>query len=223
MKAVRRSLGTNLVSALGPWFLRRLSSTWKVEIEGLEHFAAARAGQTGLLVALWHGHLLPAMAEHRNRGFWALVSQSEDGELIAKILKRFGYHVIHGSSSRGGAGALRPMLATLEQGSMLVITPDGPRGPRHSLTNSLAWMASMSGFAILPIGVGVDRAWRLKSWDRFTVPKFGARVGLVWGAPIRVAPDAAAARIEAATEEVRQALFAAERRAFELVGGTPDW
>ena len=223
MKRWRRRIGARLLAWCGPFLVRRLSSTWKTRIEGLENFEAARAGNRGILIAIWHGQMLPPMSEHQGRDFCVLVSHSADGDLMAQLLRKFGYRTVRGSSHRGASNALRSLLDELEEGSIVVITPDGPRGPRHSIKRSLAWLARESRFAIVPIGVGFDRAWHLRSWDRFCVPKPRARVGLVWGTPIRVASDADDAAIEAATEAVRQEVFAAERRAFEIAGGTPDW
>src|SRR5262249_27913588 len=135
----------------------------------------------------------------------------------------FRYKVIRGSSSRGGARALREMLGVLASGAVLIITPDGPRGPRHSMNPGLAWMARATGYPIVPVGFGVDRAWRMKSWDHFTVPKPGARIALVYGEPVSVARDATSADMEAATRAIHDSLIAAEREGFAHLCQPIDW
>src|SRR6185295_10056267 len=84
------------------------------------------------IACCWHGRMLPAIALHAHRGLTVLVSPSDDGDLVVPILRRRGYRVIRGSTNRQGARALQEMLAQLSEGGGLVLTPDGPRGPRHS-------------------------------------------------------------------------------------------
>lgn len=220
---MRRALGLRLVGWLGPFTLRRLRASWKTERLEAQHWDAVGGGKQGVLLALWHGRMVCGMADHEQRSFTVLVSQSRDGDISEKLLKRFGYRVIRGSSSRGGASAARAMLGALEDGAVLVITPDGPRGPRHSTNPGLAWLARETGFPVLPMGFACDEAWRLSSWDRFTIPKYGARVVLTYGAPVRVAKDASDAELERATRTIRERLIAAEERGFRQLSKEPDW
>lgn len=174
-------------------------------------------------MALWHGRMLLGLAHHGSRDWFALVSHSQDGDLTQTLLERFGYRVIRGSSSRGGARALREMLTVLDDGAVLVITPDGPRGPRHSISQGLAWMARTTGYPIVPVGFACDRAWRMRSWDRFTIPKPWARVVMVYGEPIRVERSDDKAGLAAANDSVRDALLSAEERGFEHLRVGRDW
>lgn len=167
--------------------------------------------------------MLFGLAHHGSRNWWVLVSASQDGDISQALLRRFGYRVIRGSSSRGGVRAVREMLAVLDDGAVLVITPDGPRGPQHSINQGLAWMARVTGYPIVPVGFACDRAWRLKSWDRFTIPKPWSRVVMVYGAPIHVEDRGSEEGLTAASASVRQALFEAETRAFEQLGQEQDW
>lgn len=222
-KNLRRSLGLRVVGWLGPFALRRLRRSWKTERLHPERWESVGAGERGVLLALWHGRMVCGMADHSDRAYTVLVSQSRDGDISEKLLRRFGYRVIRGSSSRGGASAARAMLGELEQGGVLVITPDGPRGPRHSTNPGLAWMARETGFPVLPLGFACDKAWRLSSWDRFTIPGFGARVVLSYGEPVRVAADADAVSLERATREIRERLIEAETLGFRHLAEEPDW
>lgn len=188
---------------------------------GTEHLPAAGSG--GHFMALWHGRMVVALPHHAGRDWHVLVSPSQDGDISEALLKGFGCRVIRGSSSRGGARALREMLRVLRGGSVLIVTPDGPRGPRHSMNPGLAWMARATGFAVVPCGFVCDRAWRARSWDRFTVPKPRARVALVYGAPVRIERSASVEDLDAATERIRAGMMRAEQRGFDHLQEPPDW
>ena len=118
---------------------------------------------------------------------------------------------------------MREMAGSLGRGQSVVITPDGPRGPRHGMNIGLAWLARETGLPIVCLGVGCDRGWRLKSWDRFLVPKPFARIAVTYGAPIVVRSDAGEADLVRATEDVRRTLLAIEERAFAAVGAEKDF
>ena len=224
LRDLRRAATERLSFWLAPPLLRRLAASWDVTVLDEANLRAARAGGRGHFMALWHGRMLLGLAYHASAGEWTvLVSRSADGDVTERTLEAFRYHVIRGSSSRGGARALREMLGVLEAGRNLVITPDGPRGPRHSMSPGLAWMARATGCAIVPCGFVCDRAWRLNSWDRFTIPKLGARVVLAYGEPVRVERDASQQELEAAGVLVRERILDAERRGFALLATEPDW
>lgn len=223
LRHVRRRVSRRLVMWFGPFLLRRLSRTWKVTILGAENLEAARGKGGGRLLAMWHGRMLLGLAHYGNQEWHVLVSGSQDGDISHALLEGFRYRVIRGSTSRGGARALREMLAVLERGAELVITPDGPRGPRHSMNPGLAWMARATGYAVLPCGFACDRGWYAKSWDRFTLPKPGAQVAIVFADPVRVVRAASPADLEAATESIRAGMMRAEQLAFDHLQKEPDW
>ena len=207
---------------MAPSVLRALSASWRVERLGYENLERAWS-TTGLLIAIWHGRMLAALPLHQKLGAQVLVSPSDDGALVQTMLKRFHCHVIRGSTSKQGTRALREMRAHLGQGQTVVITPDGPRGPRHSMNTGLAWLASETGLPILCLGVAADRAWRLRSWDRFMIPKPRARMVFTYSEPAKVAPDAGEEELDRVTEWIRTTLLHDEARAFERLGVERDW
>ena len=130
----------------------------------------------GSLFALWHGRMLVGIPSQTQLRMSVLVSPSRDGSIMDPILNSFSYSDrFAGSTSRGGARALRELLNRLRAGGRIVITPDGPRGPMHSMNEGLAWMARATGFPVLPVGLACDRHWSMSSWDRFTIPKWRAK------------------------------------------------
>lgn len=219
----RRRVGSWLLELLAPLLLRLLACTWRVQRLG-DAGQALQRSDAPWLVAMWHGRMLTLMPlrGHCGRGIGVLVSPSDDGGLAQRALRRFRYRIVRGSLSRGGARALREMHELVAAGGQLVVTPDGPRGPRHGMNVGIAWLARSSGAPILPVGVAVDRAWRLRSWDRFTIPKPFARLCVVYGDPVAVPADASDADLEGIAATVRTRLLAQEREAFARLGATDD-
>jgi lysophospholipid acyltransferase (LPLAT)-like uncharacterized protein len=139
--------------------------------------------------AFWHRSLLACAYRFRDLDIAILISSSFDGELIARTVELLGFKAIRGSSSRGGAAGLRNMQLAYTAGHRCAITADGPRGPvfrakpgTAQLANSVGWS---SGGELRGTWVGCfyalpERAWELKSWDRFLIPKPFSRVVLTW-------------------------------------------
>jgi len=143
--------------------------------------------QNRFLYAFWHEGLLAPIATRPK--IRVLISQHTDGEFIAQICRRLGIGVIRGSTARGGCQALLGMIRNNDDNTHLGITPDGPRGPRRSLKPGVVMIASQSGLAIVPAGIGFVRAWRFTSWDRFALPCPGSTMVGVVGEPIYVPRD----------------------------------
>ena len=216
--------------ALGAWFMRHLGAalfrlsakTWRVEVSGSENMEAAKGDNGGHFMALWHGKMLVGLPHHFGPKYQVLVSPSADGDISEHLLKSFHYRVIRGSSSRGGARALRQMLQALGNGDVLVITPDGPRGPTHSMNPGLAWMARATSHGVVPCGFAADKKWRANSWDRLNIPKPGSRVAIHYEPPVFVPRDATEEDQAAATELIRERMLAAEAHAARALGLEPD-
>lgn len=138
------------------------------------------------LWALWHETILMSVWHHRDQDVHVMISASRDGELISTIARFFGYSPVRGSSSRGGKEATREMLAHLQEGKRCAITPDGPRGPRRELKMGVVNLARLTGCPVVAFGFAAEHCWRLKSWDRFIVPKPFSRAVFVYGEPVRV-------------------------------------
>ncbi len=222
MRRVRRRVGAWLLPRVAPRLVRALARSWKIEVLGREQWDAAFA-RPGTLLTMWHGRMVLGLPEGANKGLSVLVSPSGDGQLVVPMLASFGYSWIMGSSNKNPARAVREMLERLQSGGRVVITPDGPRGPRHATNPGAAWMARATGFPILPVGLVTDRAWRLNSWDRFTIPKRGARVLVTYAEPIDVAPDTSDEDLARVTETMKTRMLAAEEAGFRRLGVEPGW
>lgn len=184
---------------VGAWILRLLATTWRVRTVNGEPLDEARRTGQPVLFALWHGELLPLLWHQRGRGVAVVISEHRDGEIIARIAESLGYRTVRGSSSKGASRALLGLTRAIEQGADGAITPDGPRGPAHVFASGAAVAAQRTGVPIVPIRASASRAWRLRSWDRFLIPKPFARVTVTIGPLTRViaeSPRAAAAQSE---------------------------
>ena len=175
-----------LIVAVGAPFVRLLGATWRVRVVGRDGLDAIRREKRAYVLSCWHGELLAAVWAHRGQGMVPLISEHRDGEIIARICERLGYGTIRGSSTRGGARALLGLVRTLEQGTDVAVTPDGPRGPVERYAPGALVAARKAGAPIVAIRVRASRAWRLRSWDRFLIPKPFARVVLAYSAPAYV-------------------------------------
>jgi lysophospholipid acyltransferase (LPLAT)-like uncharacterized protein len=166
---------------LGAAVIRVLASTWRFRVTNGAVLGEVHARGQRVLYTLWHGELLPLLWLHRNEGVAVVISEHRDGEIVARIAQTLGYATIRGSSSRGGSRALIGLMRELESGRDAAVTPDGPRGPARVFAPGAAIAAQRTGAAIIPTRASASRAWRLKSWDRFLVPKPFARVDVVYG------------------------------------------
>ncbi len=152
------------------------------------YFERRRKGESvRCLYAIWHESLWHIAYAFRRQGLHALVSQHSDGEIIARTLQRFGFNLVRGSSTRGGARALLELARIASQTSDdIVVTVDGPKGPAREVKEGLLYVASRSGLPIVPVAVVASRAWRERSWDRLVIGKPFARVVISQGEEIRV-------------------------------------
>ena len=140
------------------------------------------------LYIFWHEYIpLPIyLRSHCNISI--LLSQHRDAEMLSHATSLLGFDFVRGSSTRGGAAAIRQLLQN-SRNMHLAITPDGPRGPRRQLAPGAIFLASKLGLPLIPMGFGYDRPWRLNSWDRFAFPRPFSRSRAVISHDIHVPPD----------------------------------
>jgi lysophospholipid acyltransferase (LPLAT)-like uncharacterized protein len=124
-----------------------------------------------IIATFWHRCVFPATYVWRNCDFRVMTSRSFDGEYIARIIEKFGFVPVRGSSSRGGARALMEMKREIEQGWSVVFTIDGPRGPIYVAKPGPVWLSRATGVPVVPFFIALENPWVLKTWDRFMIPK----------------------------------------------------
>jgi lysophospholipid acyltransferase (LPLAT)-like uncharacterized protein len=204
---VPRALADTLAPVLGALAVRALR--WTLAIRRDER-AVAPSWKAGapVIYAAWHGRILLLPLLYGWRRPCVLASRSRDGELVARFVRRFGLDAVRGSSTRGGARALRLLARSLEQGRDVAMVPDGPTGPAERAKPGIVALARLTGAAIVPVAVGASSEWRVGSWDAFRIPRPFARCVVRFGAPIYVERRADRQREEAARRELESALQA---------------
>ncbi len=136
-----------------------------------------------VIYVFWHEFIMPLISRWGWCDLTLLVSQHRDAEWLNQVAGRMGFQMARGSSTRGGPAAIR-RLTQLGNQSSLVITPDGPRGPRRQMAPGAVYLASQLEMPIIPIGVGLSRAHRLNTWDKFAIPLPTSRVRVIFGPKI---------------------------------------
>jgi len=189
-------------------------------MDGEEHMMPHVEGRAAV-AAFWHERLpmmpmlwLKARRMNPAQRIHVLVSRHRDGRFIGAVLRRFAVRAVFGSSRRGGAASMRTALPLLARGEHLVITPDGPRGPRRVAAAGVAQIAALSGAPVLPCAAQTVPRRVLRSWDRMVVPLPFGRGVLVCLPAISVPRDG----WQAALPEIQAALTAAADRADLLCG-----
>jgi hypothetical protein len=138
--------------------------------------------------AFWHRCLLACAWRFRNHGVTILISRSFDGELIARTVERLGFVAIRGSSSRDGTAGLRNLYRAYLDGHYCAITADGPRGPAMVAKPGVIQLAKLANTTVGAFYVHPERAWQLRSWDRFLIPKPFSRVTVAWSRQVPAEP-----------------------------------
>lgn len=155
------------------------------------------------IYCFWHRAVIPSAYHFRNMQIGIMISRSFDGEVIARIVEKFGFRPVRGSSSRGGAGALIGMRQELERGHPAVFTADGPRGPIYVAKPGAVLLARNTGYKICCFHVAVERAWILKSWDQMIIPKPFSRASFYITSPIAVPPEVSNEELEIWRQKVQ--------------------
>jgi lysophospholipid acyltransferase (LPLAT)-like uncharacterized protein len=219
MKSILRSRQAQamLPAVLGGYLGFALRTT-RWTLDGHEHFRPHGAGAPAVF-AFWHEFLplMPALSMIARRlpfykptPIHTLVSQHRDGRVIGAVVRRFGIVPVLGSSTRGGAAALRTLLALLKQGDKIGITPDGPQGPARQAAAGVAQLAALSGVPVLPCAARTSRYIRLNTWDRMPVPLPFGRGVMVCGPAIQVDRNGWKDAVPAITDALNQAAARAE-------------
>ena len=140
------------------------------------------------IYVFWHEYLLLPIHMRGHCHLAMLISKHRDAELLARAARHLGFSCVRGSTNRGGVGALREMVRQ-GRNMNLVITPDGPRGPRRVMAQGAIYLASRLNLPLVTMGFGFDRPWRARSWDRFALPKPFSRARAVVGPALPIPAD----------------------------------
>lgn len=199
--SVGKRVGRRVALALVPVFYKIITkllfSTCRVELNGIDILEDLERRKQPYIAAFWHYGIFYIRELGRDRPLTAMVSASEDGEYIARLLESSGFETVRGSSNRGGIGALKKLIAAVrERGRTAVIVADGSQGPPLTAQAGAVLLAGKTGAPIVPLGWGADRYIAFRSWDRTVLPKPFARISVKVGEPLTVPAGLKAAGIE---------------------------
>lgn len=160
----------NLLPPVGAGLIRLLGRTMTLTTQGEAQVDALHRGKQPIILAFWHAQQLMIPLGYRGAGTHILISQHQDGEIIARIIRRFGHRAVRGSSTRGGAGALRELIRLGRSGTDLVVTPDGPKGPKQVAKLGVIQLARATGLPIVPLAFSCSKKNSsragIASWSR---------------------------------------------------------
>jgi lysophospholipid acyltransferase (LPLAT)-like uncharacterized protein len=202
---LRQRILLRIIIAAGYGFIRLIGPTLRVCISR-EEGAQQTEGQRPLILNFWHACIIPATYLFRDFGIRVMSSNSYDGEYMGRIIHRFGFVAVKGSSSRNAVRALLGLRRALQQGWTVAFSIDGPRGPRHKVKPGPVALARSSGVPLTMYHMAVDRAWVLNTWDRLIIPKPFSRVLMRFGTLIPVPNEASDEDLERYQQQLQDAL-----------------
>ena len=195
---LRQRILLRIIIAAGYGFIRLIGPTLRVCISR-EEGAQQTEGQRPLILNFWHACIIPATYLFRDFGIRVMSSNSYDGEYMGRIIHRFGFVAVKGSSSRNAVRALQESWS-------VAFSIDGPRGPRYKVKPGPVALARSSTVAMSAFHIAVESAWVLNTWDRLIIPKPFSRVLMRFGKLIPVPDDAGDEALERYQQELQSSL-----------------
>jgi hypothetical protein len=141
-----------------------------------------------MIYIFWHEYILAPVYLRGHLDVAVLLSRHRDADFLAAVARTFGMESVRGSSYRGAATAVRELLRK-GRSMHFSLTPDGPRGPRRQMAVGPIYLASKLQMPLVCLGVGLDRPWRLGTWDRFAIPRPGSRMRAIFSPAITIPPE----------------------------------
>lgn len=163
-----------------------LLKTVRIEVHNFDVIKKLENENKNYVVAFWHGSMLIGWYLQKNKKFSALVSKSKDGDILSSILQKWNFHVVRGSSRKGGHDALDNMTNLIGHNYSLAITPDGPTGPIYKMKPGAVIVSYRTQVPLFLLGIGVKNKWQIKSWDKLEIPKPFSKVIAIYSEPILI-------------------------------------
>lgn len=195
-----------LIPFIACLIIKSISKTLRLKISGIEEIIQYKIKGKNYIFAFWHDQFFIMPYYYRKilgkSNISVLTSRSRDGEYISRLLHKFRFNTVRGSSSYGGETALRMLIREIENGNDIAVTPDGPRGPRHIVQTGAITLASITGCPIVPVGCKAYYKKTLHTWDKFIIPYPFSGGLFTISSPIYVPKDIP----DQVKEEIRQKL-----------------
>jgi lysophospholipid acyltransferase (LPLAT)-like uncharacterized protein len=199
-----------LITWAGVLVIRLIAPTLRLAVS-FENGAPPSLNTKPLILAFWHSCIFPAIYAWRNLQIRVMSSDSFDGEYTGRIIRKFGFVKVRGSSSRGAVRALLGMRREIEQGATVAFTIDGPRGPRYVAKPGPVVLARATGAPMVAFHIALEKSWVLNTWDKSMIPKPFSKALLRVSSMIHVPADSGGedreryhAELQAALDRVRE-------------------
>ncbi|MDE5592132.1 MAG: lysophospholipid acyltransferase family protein, partial [Helicobacter sp.] len=190
IKRVKRKFFVKAIPICSFIFIKSLGFLCRFEYQISSQTLDFMRSKKPFIVAFWHGELLvqPIMFNYISpkQKVYVLISKHFDGEIISRTMEFFKIFSLRGSSSKGGIKALLMALKKLQQGNLVAITPDGPRGPKHSIADGIILLSQKSNTPIIVSRIHYHNAWMLRTWDSFRIPKPFSKITFIIKDPFLV-------------------------------------
>ncbi len=181
-----------LLSLIGSIYVLTVYKTSKVNLKNRKKIENLLERNESFIYSFWHDQLLMCpLTWQSNSNIKVLISKHRDGDIIAQLISNLGFEAIRGSThktnkikNKGGLLSARKMIKSLKNGISIGISPDGPKGPRHKVSEGILSISRLSKSVILPVGIGFKKKWVLNTWDKFIIPKPFNEITVIWGDPI---------------------------------------
>lgn len=204
---------TVIIGTLAGWLMWLFSKTIRFTIRDESGICSPGAITGPVILVMWHNRIFgcpPAWAKGCGwyRRCVAMTSASKDGEVVARALGVFGIQAARGSSSRRGAAALVALKRALKDGADVCITPDGPKGPIYKVQPGVVKLAESTGAPLVTLNAKFCKSWRLKTWDRFVIPKPFSEIEVSFGVPMYVKKGLSPEQFEEQRQKLQARLVA---------------
>ena len=186
-----------LISLLGSLYVLFVYKTSKINLKNRKNIDRLFKRNESFIYAFWHDQLLICPLTWQSEfEIKVLISKHRDGDIIARLISKLGFKAIRGSThksgktkNKGGLTSARQMIKSLKKGISIGISPDGPKGPRHKVSDGILNISRLSNSSILPVGIGFKKKWVLNTWDKFIIPKPFNQITIIWGEAIPAIKD----------------------------------
>lgn len=185
---MREFIHNQVLPFLGWLLINFVVRTSRIKVINEEMVNQLKQQGKNIIYALWHGRMFLPIWILRKQNIQVVVSPSRDGEYLHRIISKFGYQSVRGSTSKNPSRTLVQILNKLNQGKDIEIAPDGPQGPSHKVQPGIIWLARKSGMPIIPLTFAARRKKFFSSWDKFLFPFPFNKLVFIYGNPIYVSP-----------------------------------
>ncbi len=213
-------MGIKIVSLFIFVIFKLFSKTYKIELRGDDIYHRLKRSGKPIIYVVPHGRMWGLIYYTIGRPITMLASQSRDGRLVTGVLRKLGYQVESGSSSRGGIKGLLSLIKHLKRGREIAVTVDGPRGPAFKAKPGVVLLASKAHASIIPISYSASRSIVFnKSWDKFLLPLPFSKLTIIYGSPIKVPDNIDKNQVDQCCLAIEQSLRGLTDRADRLLNG----